>query len=120
MPPLSMLLRGDGMRRIRQFAFMTFVAALLCAGIAVGEARGPAAPWAKSCQFYHKGTQFVKESAKFCLQQHDQRGCQSRARVYFDACHYGGNFQKMSARARARMLLVIALSSLRPVRNLNL
>ena len=108
------------MRRMRQVAFMTFLATILSGGIPVGEADGPAAPWAKSCNFYHKGTQFVRESGKFCLQQQDQSGCQSRAKEYFDTCHYGGNFRKMSARARARMLLVIALSSFRCVRNLDL
>ena len=108
------------MRRIRQFAFMTFLATILSGGIAVGEADVPAAPWAKSCEFYNKGTQFVRESGKFCLQQQDQSVCQSRAKEYFDTCHYGGNFRKMSARARARMLLVIALSSFRSMRNLDL
>jgi hypothetical protein len=108
------------MRRIRHFARIFVVVSMLWAGLAVGDEREASAPWTKTCRSYQKGPQFVKDAEKFCLRQHDQRACRSHAQVYFDRCRYGGNFEKMSARARARMLLVIALSSFRPVRHLDL
>lgn len=108
------------MRAFTTFALVTVMLATLGTSTVRAEEHSDVAPWSKSCRAFSSGTKFVKESAKFCLKHEDVKGCTSKARHQFDKCRFEGNFEKMSARARARMILVIALSSLRPVRNLDL
>ena len=42
------------------------------------------------------------------------------AQGYFERCGFSGDYQKMSARMGARMLLVLALSSVRSVHHIDL
>ncbi len=108
------------MRGMKTFALVTTLIAALGVTNLRAEEHSDVAPWSKSCRSYSNGTKFVKESAKFCLKHENNKACTARARSHFEKCRFDGNFEKMSARARARMILVIALSSLRPVRNLDL
>jgi hypothetical protein len=77
-------------------------------------------PWSKSCHHYKTSKQFVRESTLYCLRQPGQKGCKEQAQRYFEACRYSGDFQRMSARMGARMLLVLALGSVGSVNQLDL
>jgi hypothetical protein len=94
---------------------------LLC-GItsAVAEESQATAPWLESCRHFRSSRHFVSESTPYCLRQHDQKRCQQEAQRYFERCNFSGDFQRMSARMSARMLLVLALSSVRSVHHLDL
>jgi len=78
------------------------------------------APWLESCRHYRSSRHFVSESALYCLRQSDQKACHQQAQRYFERCNFTGDFQRMSARISARMLLVLALSSVRSVHHLDL
>lgn len=108
------------MRILKYFALMTVI--LLVAGVASAYAdSAPSdAPWEKMCRSYGSGREFAQDSAKYCLRHPEQKECNHRAEHFFEKCRFAGDFEKISARARARMLLVLALSSLRPVRHLDL
>jgi hypothetical protein len=56
----------------------------------------------------------------YCLRQANQKACHERAEKFFERCHFSGNYHKISARIGARMLLVLALGSVRSVHNLDL
>jgi hypothetical protein len=105
--------------------FLTCLVVLLCvvSGFA-SEVRAESpkgeAPWEEACRHYRSPRHFVSESTLYCLRQPDQKGCQGQAQTYFEGCRFSGDFQKMSARMSARMLLVLALSSVRSVHQLDL
>lgn len=106
--------------------FVTMFVALTLGQLLVGLAPVKAdelrdvAPWTEACRHYHSSRHFVSESTPYCMRQHDQKACQQQAQRYFERCHFTGDFQRMSARMSARMLLVLALSSVRSVHNLDL
>ena len=108
------------MRILKHFGLMIVI--LLATGLASAYAENgvPEAPWKKVCRSYGSGREFARDSAKYCLRHPQQKGCNHRAATFFEKCRFSGDFEKISARARARMLLVLALSSLRPVRHLDL
>lgn len=102
------------------------VSALLVAQLFVGlssvmaETPEAATPWSKTCRHYHSGRHFVSESTPYCLRQSDQKACHQQAEKYFERCSFSGDFERMSARMSARMLLVLALSSVGSVHQLDL
>jgi hypothetical protein len=106
--------------------FVTIIAAVIIAPLLVGfgsasaEEQKVVAPWEETCRHYHSSRHFVRESTPYCLRQTDQKACQQQAQRYFERCNFSGDFQKMSARMSARMLLVLALSSVRSVHQLDL
>jgi hypothetical protein len=87
------------------------VATTLCLGAA--EADDPSAsspPWARKCKNFDNSRQFVNEATLFCIKNASIKDCQQQAAQFFQACHYRGDFKKMSAKAQARMLVVLALA----------
>ena len=106
--------------------FVTFIVALIIApllmdlSLATAEDHKTVAPWQETCRHYHSSRHFVSESTPYCMRQSDQKACQQQAQRYFERCNFSGDFQKMSARMSARMLLVLALSSVRSVHQLDL
>jgi len=78
------------------------------------------APWGEACRHYRSPRHFVTESTLYCFRQTDQKRCQSEAQTYFERCRFAGDFQKMSARMGARMLIVLALTSVRSVHHIDL
>lgn len=78
------------------------------------------APWEEACHHHRSPRHFVRESTLYCFRQPDQKECQAQAQTYFERCRFSGDFQRMSARMSARMLLVLALSSVRSVHQLDL
>jgi hypothetical protein len=106
--------------------FVTFIVALIVAPLVVGftqanaEEQKTVAPWQEACRHYHSSRHFVSESTPYCMRQSDQKACQQQAQRYFERCNFSGDFHKMSARMSARMLLVLALSSVRSVHQLDL
>jgi hypothetical protein len=88
--------------------------------IANADNRKSKAPWSDSCRHYRSARHFVSESTLYCFRQTDRKECQSQAQRYFDQCGFEGDFQRMSARMGARMLLVLALSSVRSVHHIDL
>ena len=105
--------------------FLSFLAVVLfvvtgSASVALGEESKDIAPWAEACRHYRSPRHFVTESTLYCFRQTDQKGCKTEAQTYFERCRFSGDFQKMSARAGARMLLVLALTSVRSVHHIDL
>jgi hypothetical protein len=78
------------------------------------------APWGEVCRHYRSPRHFVTESTLYCFRRTDQKRCQSEAAAYFERCRFAGDFQKMSARMGARMLIVLALTSVRSVHHIDL
>jgi hypothetical protein len=106
--------------RILSFLAVTLLVVSGVVSVAVAEDGKASAPWSESCRHYRSARHFVNESTIYCLRRHDQKECQGRAHKYFEQCRFQGDFQKMSARMSARMLLVLALSSVRSVHQLDL
>ena len=107
------------MRFLSYFAVLLFVISGF-ASVVRAEDSKEIPPWAESCRHYHSPRHFVSESTLYCLRQRDQKGCRTRAQSYFERCGFSGDYQKMSARMGARMLLVLALSSVRSVHHIDL
>ena len=72
-------------------------------------------PWMESCRHYRSSRHYISESTRFCFRQEGQKACQQQAERYFDRCNFSGDFHRMSSRMSARMLLVLALSSVSSV-----
>lgn len=108
------------MRILKYFGLVTVIFLVSGVGFALAESVVSDAPWEKTCRSYSSGREFAHDSAKYCLRHPEQKACNHRAATFFAKCRFVGDFEKISARARARMLLVLALSSLRPVRHLDL
>jgi len=105
---------------------VSWIVVSLCASIVVGisaasaeESKGDA-PWSRSCQHYKTSRHFVSESTLYCLRQSGPKACKEQAQRFFDKCHYTGDFQRMSARMGARMLLVLALGSVPSLNHIDL
>ena len=73
------------------------------------------APWDKSCNQYHSSRDFVSDSALFCLKQQNQRACDQMASRHFTECRYRGDYERLSQKFHARMLVLIALAGTRPI-----
>ena len=116
----GMFHRGDRMRFMTMIVLLLSAQALIALSSAMAEEAKGDAPWAQSCRHYHSSRHFVSESALYCLRQTEQKVCQQHAQKYFEHCNFTGDFQKMSARISARMLLVLALTSVRSVHHLDL
>lgn len=103
-------------------SIFAIIAAPLLVGLttAAADERKVAAPWQETCRHYRSSRHFVSESTPYCLRQTDQKACHQKAQRYFERCGFSGDFQRMSARMSARMLLVLALSSVRSVHHLDL
>jgi hypothetical protein len=78
------------------------------------------APWGEACRHYRSARHFVNESTLYCFREADHKGCQAQAQSYFERCRFSGDFKKISARMSARMLLVLALTSVRSVHRIDL
>jgi hypothetical protein len=107
------------MRFLSYFAVLLFVMTASSSVVRAEDSK-ETPPWAESCRHYHASRQFVSESTLYCMRQRDQKGCRSLAQRYFERCGFSGDYQKMSARMGARMLLVLALSSVRSVHHIDL
>ena len=107
------------MRFLSYFALVLFVISGF-ASVVRAEDSKETPPWRESCRYFHSPRQFVSESSLYCLRQRGQKGCRSLAQAYFERCGFSGDYQKMSARMGARMLLVLALSSVRSVHHIDL
>lgn len=118
--PNSPIVWSDGMRTLKHFALITVVIGVSGVPCVKADTSVSSTPWAKACRAYSSGRQFAQDSAKYCLRHAEQKDCSQRAAAFFEKCRFDGDYEKISARARARMLLVIALSSIRPVRHLDL
>ena len=108
------------MRLVAWLVVALFAPIVIGASPASAEESKGDVPWSKSCRHYKTARHFVSESTLYCLRQSEQRGCKEQAQRYFDACHYTGDFQRMSARMGARMLLVLALGSVSSVNHIDL
>lgn len=112
------------MRFVRSLAgfivTLLVVSAIIGSSYASAEESSTETPWSKSCRHYRSSRHFVTESNVYCLRQANQKVCQAQAHKYFDQCHYTGTFQRIYARVSARMLLVLALSSVRSVHHIDL
>jgi hypothetical protein len=107
------------MRFLSYLVILLFVVSGL-APVAHSQDTKPNAPWEASCRHYRSPRHFVSDSTVYCFAQPKQKECQAQARHYFERCNFSGDFKKMSARMGARMLLVLALSSVRSVHQLDL
>lgn len=106
--------------RILRFLAVPLLVVSGLVSVAVAQDGDASAPWSESCRHYRSARHFVSESTIYCLRRHDQKECQGRSQGYFEQCRFQGDFHKMSARMSARMLLVLALSSVRSVHQLDL
>ena len=70
-------------------------------------------PWGKSCSQFTSERQFVSESSYYCLRQQNQRACHRRAEAMFSSCAFAGDYQRISQRLHAKMLVVWALAGTR-------
>jgi len=100
---------------MKAFRFLSFVLATLCAltafvAGAVAEEQSSHAPWDKRCKSYGTPRQFVSESTMYCLRNQPLRECHQKAATYFKGCRFTGDYKKMSQKAQARMLVVLALA----------
>lgn len=108
------------MRLVRWFVAILLAPVFIGASPVSAEDVKVDVPWSRSCHHYKTSRQFVRESTLYCLRQPGQKSCKERAQRYFEACRYSGDFQRMSARMGARMLLVLALGSVGSVNHLDL
>ena len=108
------------MRLVRWFVVILLAPILLSGSSVSADELKAEVPWSKSCHHYKKSRHFVRESNLYCLRQPGQKVCKEQAQKYFEACRYSGNFQRISARMGARMLLVLALGSVGSVNHLDL
>lgn len=108
------------MRIVSCIVALLLVSIVLVSDVARAEEAHNGAPWERSCKVFTSSRHFVSESTLYCLRQPNQKACQERAHKYFDRCRFTGDFQKISARMSARMLLVLALSSVRSVHHIDL
>jgi hypothetical protein len=108
------------MRIITVIASLLLVPMIMSSNVAHADDARSSVPWERSCRAYSSSRHFVSESTLYCLRQQDQKACREEAHKYFDRCKYSGDFQKIAARINARMLLVLALSSVRSVHHIDL
>jgi hypothetical protein len=106
--------------RFLTYLAVVFFAVAGCVPLVSAEQDKGRAPWTDSCRHYRSARHFVSESTLYCYRQPGRKACQSQAQKYFERCGFAGDFQKMSARMGARMLLVLALSSVRSVHHIDL
>jgi hypothetical protein len=107
---------------MRSLSFVALLLFVVCGLMSVARAEESKriTPWGEACRHYRSPRHFVTDSTLYCFRQTDQKGCQSQAQSYFERCRFTGDFQKMSARMSARMLLVLALTSVRSVHHIEL
>ena len=108
------------MRIVSVIASLLLVSSVVSVTVARADEGHSGAPWERSCRVFNSGRHFVSESTRYCFRQTGQKACQEEAHRYFDRCKFTGDFQKISARMSARMLLVLALSSVRSVHQIDL
>lgn len=108
------------MRFVTMFVALTLGQLLVGLSPVSAEESKDEAPWGESCRHYRSSRHFISESTPYCMRQHDQKACQLLAQRYFERCQFSGDFQRMTARMSARMLLVLALSSVGSVHQLDL
>lgn len=108
------------MRIVTVIASLLLVPMIMCSNVARADETRDEVPWERSCRAYNSSRHFVSESTRYCLRQQNQKACREEAHKYFDRCKYSGDFQKIAARMNARMLLVLALSSMRSVHHIDL
>lgn len=78
------------------------------------------APWERTCSAYPSGRQLIQDSVLYCLSKSEQKECETRAANFFRTCRFSGDFHRTAARVRARMLLVLALGTVRSANHLNM
>lgn len=73
------------------------------------------APWMLACSEYSTSNEFIKGSSLYCLKRDNSRACHEAARQRFVECGFDGNYEKLSKRLHAKMLLFIALAGRNPL-----
>lgn len=68
------------------------------------------APFNRACSSYSSGQEFVSKAVSFCLLYDQSRTCQSRTRQYFEECHFDGQYERISERAHANLLMMVVLA----------
>jgi hypothetical protein len=89
----------------------TFV--LLVSGLPISAAEPRvliSAPWERSCHEYSSDGDFVSRASMYCLKQQNQKDCHKRAAEVFTRCGFSSDYDRMSRRMYARMLVVWALA----------
>lgn len=104
----------------RGIMLLALVSVFVGATSALADEAKKDAPWQYSCREFKSSRHFVRASTVHCLRQADQKSCQAEAQKFFERCRFSGDFHRMSARIGARMLLVLAFSSVRSVNHLDL
>lgn len=111
--------RPNNLSKFHIGSLFTLIGAILiyCSNSALAEKTShisDSMPWTKSCADFIGPKDFVKQSTIYCLKRQNQRLCDGEAEKFFEACHFKGDFERMSQRISARMLVVIALASTKP------
>jgi hypothetical protein len=98
--------------RVLLVALIAFVATTVTPATAVDQAAAKkgGVPWTKPCSEYSSAKHFVSESSLYCLRQSNQRACHERAQEFFEGCRFSGDYQRISKRVHAKMLIVLALT----------
>ena len=103
------------------FAIILLLAvSLLCGGSALAESATKPAPWERTCAAYDSGRPLIEQSVLYCLPKPEQKECETQAASFFRKCGFSGDFRRIAARVRARMLLVLALGTVRSVNHIGL
>lgn len=71
------------------------------------------APWRLSCTEFASSNDFVKNSSLYCLNKGNSRSCHQEARQRFAECGFDGDYDRLSQRLHAKMLVFIALAGTR-------
>ena len=95
---------------------LDFIAAFLCAlllSISLSvplRAENRIAPFERACSSFSSGQEFVSKAVSFCLLHDQARKCESKAREYFDQCNFDGQYERISERTHANILMMVVLS----------
>ena len=100
------------MRSIR----LDLIAAFLCALLVTISLSVPvraerqSAPFERACSSFSSGQEFVSKAVSFCLLHDQARRCERQAREYFEQCRFDGQYQRISERTHANLLMMVVLS----------
>jgi hypothetical protein len=108
------------MKTYRCILVISLVLAIVFGRIAYAESEATEGPWERSCSAFPSGRHFTQDSVVYCLAKPDQKECEARAASFFRTCRFAGDFHRIAAKVRARMLLVLALGTVRSAHHLDL
>ena len=100
------------MKAIRLDLIAAFLCALLLSiSLSVPvRAEGRVSPFERACSSYSSGQEFVSKAVSFCLLHDQARSCQAKAREFFDQCNFDGQYERISERTHANLLMMVVLS----------